>query len=741
MNISPDRPVQNLKEDRLGRKAFVETIASAIKGWQGNESLVISISGPWGSGKTSTKNMLKDSLSPSLPQNHFVEFNPWQWAGQNQLAEAFFREIEIALGKDPSWNYKKQAAKWRVYSAKLRIGTFVSDTTLQVIARVVAVMTGAGLTWSFMTDHFGWFTVMLLGTGILIAWHKVFDVVSRFASRWADLKEAQASLHEASMEDQKSGLRELMKALPQPLVIIIDDIDRLTASQICYLFQLIKANADFPNLVYILLMENQVVEQALDSVTEKNGKEYLKKIIQVHLPLPMVATDNLISTLEQDIRTLISDPALGIQFDEFQWASAFEIILPLFRTLRDVHIFTNVLAFDLSVLKGQKTISINVLDLMCLAALKVFHERVYQELSRAKRFLTRTEGNSDERDEVKRTRNTILGPCSENDRNNLTSVLDYLFPSFPWDKEHFLGGGVDPDRALTNLRIHHPKNFDRYFVFSLRSNDVSQDEFLAFLALLPNREQARTYLQECFARGALVSMLERLIAYGDNIEIQDIEPLLIALFDISDECQPSLVSASFFSYFRLSNRLLMQIDDSCIRLQTLASCIEHSNGLYLPTGIVSREESGGNSRSMGLTDEELHPLRTSCLKRIKHWAADGSLVKHHALSSILFCWQRWDTSAEWKEWILSQIATKDGLFAICFSMMGHSYSSDKVSAFVQIDALQKLVDVKLLETLFLNMDKSQLTTKEIEQVKLFFLSLESHRREQSSNGQDQALSN
>lgn len=644
MNVSPDRPVQNLKEDRLGRKAFVETIAFAIKGWQENESLVISISGPWGSGKTSTKNMLKDSLGLSLPKNHFIEFNPWQWAGQNQLAEAFFREIEIALGKAPSGNYKKQAAKWRVYSAKLRIGTFVSDTTLQVIARVVAVMTGAGLTWSFLTDHFGWFTVMLLCTGILIAWHKVFDVVSRFASRWADLKEAQASLHEASMEDHKSGLRELMKALPQPLVIIIDDIDRLTAPQICYLFQLIKANADFPNLVYVLLMENQVVEQALDSATEKNGKEYLKKIIQVHLPLPMVARDKLISTLEEDTRTLISDPALGVQIDEFQWASALTTISPLFRTLRDVHIFTNVLAFDLSVLKGQNTISVNVLDLMCLAALKVFHERVYQELSRAKQFLTRVEGSSDERDEVNRTRDTILGSCSENDRNNLTAVLGYLFSSFPWDNERFFGGGVNSDRALTDLRVHHPKNFDRYFVFSLGSNDVSQHEFQAFLALLPNREQARTYLQECFERGALVSMLERLIAYSDNIDLPHIEPLITALFDISDECQfsqdedPMAISSSF--YFHLSNRLLMRIDGSSMRLQMFASCLEHSKGLFLPAGIVSRAESSRNIRSLGVTDEQLQPLRAFCLTRIKDWAADGSLIKHHALSSILFCWQR-----------------------------------------------------------------------------------------------------
>ena len=516
MNISPDRPVQNLKGDRLGRKAFVESIASAIKGWQGNESLVISISGPWGSGKTSTKNMLKDSLSPSLPKNHFIEFNPWQWAGQNQLAEAFFREIEIALGRDPTASYKKQAAKWRVYSAKLRVGTLISDTTSQLITRIAAVMTGAGLMWSFITAHFVWFTVLIVCTVILLIWGKALAVVSRFASRWADLKEAQATLHEASMEDLKNELRELMKELPKPVVIIIDDIDRLTASQICYLFQLIKANADFPNLVYVLLMESQIVEQGLDSMTENNGKEYLKKIIQVHLPLPMVAREKLISTLEQETRTLISDPALGVQIDEFQWASAFTTISPLFRTLRDVHIFTNVLAFDLSVMKGKDAISVNVLDLMCLAALKVLHEPIYGALQHTKRYLTRDMSNSADKDEVTRARDSIWGTCTETDRSTLAPLLGYLFPSFPWDDEYFLPGGFNPDEALAELRVHHRRNFDRYFVFSVESDDISQDDFQELIRALPSRTKARGCFEEYFQRGVLLSALERLVAYSGN---------------------------------------------------------------------------------------------------------------------------------------------------------------------------------------------------------------------------------
>ncbi len=30
---------------------------------------------------------------------YIVEFNPWQWAGQEQLAEAFFQEIGAVLDK------------------------------------------------------------------------------------------------------------------------------------------------------------------------------------------------------------------------------------------------------------------------------------------------------------------------------------------------------------------------------------------------------------------------------------------------------------------------------------------------------------------------------------------------------------------------------------------------------------------------------------------------------------------
>ena len=80
--FSVDRPITSCAEDLLGRSGFAESIAAAIKGWTGNDSLVIALYGSWGSGKTSIKNMTVEALRSSEETCPLiVEFNPWQWAG------------------------------------------------------------------------------------------------------------------------------------------------------------------------------------------------------------------------------------------------------------------------------------------------------------------------------------------------------------------------------------------------------------------------------------------------------------------------------------------------------------------------------------------------------------------------------------------------------------------------------------------------------------------------------------
>ena len=88
---SADRPIKSKKEDILGRTEFAARLAKDIAKWNGDDSLVIGLYGAWGSGKSSLKNMVLESISARkrelLP---LVDFNPWQLSGTGGIPVAFF---------------------------------------------------------------------------------------------------------------------------------------------------------------------------------------------------------------------------------------------------------------------------------------------------------------------------------------------------------------------------------------------------------------------------------------------------------------------------------------------------------------------------------------------------------------------------------------------------------------------------------------------------------------------------
>ncbi|MBX3417533.1 MAG: hypothetical protein KF851_08030 [Pirellulaceae bacterium] len=121
--INADRPIQTLEQDLLERGTFCFSLANAIREWRGEESLVIGLYGPWGSGKSSVKNMVVSLLEKSEPKIPVVEFNPWSWSGEDRLASAFFDELGAALpalghGADS----EALAKKWKAYATRMTLG-------------------------------------------------------------------------------------------------------------------------------------------------------------------------------------------------------------------------------------------------------------------------------------------------------------------------------------------------------------------------------------------------------------------------------------------------------------------------------------------------------------------------------------------------------------------------------------------------------------------------------------------
>ena len=77
-----DRPMTSRAQDRLQRAGFAEAIAGAIAAWNEDDSLVIGRTGPWGSGKSSIKNMVVGTIGRQHgPNVEVLEFNPRRYSG------------------------------------------------------------------------------------------------------------------------------------------------------------------------------------------------------------------------------------------------------------------------------------------------------------------------------------------------------------------------------------------------------------------------------------------------------------------------------------------------------------------------------------------------------------------------------------------------------------------------------------------------------------------------------------
>src|SRR6266700_4109512 len=90
--MSGDNAIKTRDADRLGRSGFADQLAAALLSEAADEGLVAALVGPWGQGKSSVLNMVKEQLEGDHARTVLM-FNPWMFAGQSQLISAFFEQV------------------------------------------------------------------------------------------------------------------------------------------------------------------------------------------------------------------------------------------------------------------------------------------------------------------------------------------------------------------------------------------------------------------------------------------------------------------------------------------------------------------------------------------------------------------------------------------------------------------------------------------------------------------------
>jgi hypothetical protein len=100
--LSPDLPLEDPADDRLGYVRSSRLIANAIAALVPVDGLVLGLHGPLGAGRTSVVNFVRRHLE-DVPHTVVTEFNPWRYAAGDDIARRYLAAVApvLAPGVDP----------------------------------------------------------------------------------------------------------------------------------------------------------------------------------------------------------------------------------------------------------------------------------------------------------------------------------------------------------------------------------------------------------------------------------------------------------------------------------------------------------------------------------------------------------------------------------------------------------------------------------------------------------------
>lgn len=93
-----DAPITAKSEDELGRTDYAVHAARLIAdshSWE--DSIVLGLTGPWGSGKSSMLAMISEELDATYPSWQVARFTPWATGDVAGLLGDFYASLSQAL--------------------------------------------------------------------------------------------------------------------------------------------------------------------------------------------------------------------------------------------------------------------------------------------------------------------------------------------------------------------------------------------------------------------------------------------------------------------------------------------------------------------------------------------------------------------------------------------------------------------------------------------------------------------
>lgn len=670
---SSDKAIESWEDDFLGRADFSQKLAQSIISWNGNESLVISICGEWGYGKSSVINLMKEWFGLKNKKITIFEFNPWTFSGEGDLSKYFFEELAKELSNSKTKTDKEIARKLRSYSKLLDLipekSSYSSIKDLYVgffgiiAGGLIEIFNIQAEKISFIRDllyYGGLFYIFVIIVG---------PVIQNLCNKLADYFDSNVKLNDTSVLSLKKDLQKTLKERDQKLLVIIDDIDRLSQAEMRQIFKLVKINTDFPNTIYVLSFDEKIVACNLEEQKGVSGKDYLNKIVQISFNVPHVKQHKINEFLLKEIDRVLSNlpPSKENYYTKMYYLDIYNSgFKNFFRTIRDVKRFLNSLEFNISLMHKEYTMEVNPIDFIAIESIRVFCPEFYSIMKSRNSLFTKrkSEGKDNRKEEIE----VILKEVDEKYRNDLNSLLFALFPQMS-----IIFGNTEYGYEVQSiwnkqLRVCSTDYFDAYFTLIPGGDEeeLSQYELDSILKNIRNKEQFENLLIQSINNKKIDKVLWRLQDYTNDenhMSIEYAENVVQAIFDISD-LLPNKKEKWQFETFLNAERIILQIlkrqRDVIKNYEIFRNTIPLSKGLAGPVDIISFESEVTEENRL-IPVEKLSELQLLCVSKIKEFSNNGKLIDNDDFVSILYRWKEWDGSKGWDAYIKKLTNTDDGL--------------------------------------------------------------------------------
>lgn len=391
--------------DLFKRKPLIDEICNALKKRNGNGKVVIGITGEWGSGKTTYLNVALDWLRVN-DKNLIVArgFSAWKYSDERSFLIALINHI-----------YEK-----------LDIG--VSDSVIN---------------------------------SSIVKYVNMFLSNNRFNI---------GNISLTSSNNEKTAINVINEYLVQNdkhLVVVIDNIDRLRANEIRFVYKAVGDIVDIKNTTFVCLYDEQYVEKAF-SPKNVDVQNFLDKIINLKIEIGRPSPDKFYNAGVSALLNYFKKFKKGYDFEK-RGKKEFDLLAEAIKLIPNVRTLIVVLntLFNFVPLNDD---SLDYIDYFCINILKKTNYQLYTFIVRnasvfviARRDYLSTYSFSDSKENIDKQRKEMISSYFDEGRpyQKYRNFLNLLFPNSLYE----YGASLTREEivlANTERRIYSGKFFENY---------------------------------------------------------------------------------------------------------------------------------------------------------------------------------------------------------------------------------------------------------------------------------------